>query len=146
MQLYAPQAHLIVVSSLAAREPHLSSYAASKRAGEIAAREVFAGRLTIVRPYVIYGPGDRETLAIFKLAGQTLVPSVGKGTGRIALIHVSDAAAVLAALCDLPVESDKPGARERVVEGKRGSVRVDLGGRRIIKKTIKKNQGEKQLI
>src|SRR3546814_13328836 len=63
----------------------------------IAAREVFAGRLTIVRPSVIYGPGDRETLAIFKLAGQTLVPSVGKGTGRIALIHVSDAAAVLAA-------------------------------------------------
>lgn len=108
MQLYAPQAHLVVVSSLAAREPHLSSYAASKRAGEIAAREVFAGRLTIVRPSVIYGPGDRETLAIFKLAGQTLVPSVGKGTGRIALIHVSDAAAVLAALCDLPVESDKP--------------------------------------
>src|SRR3546814_13721984 len=118
MQRYAPQAHLIVVSSLAAREPHLSSYAASKRAGEIAAREVFAGRLTIVRPSVIYGPGDRETLAIFKLAGQTLVPSVGKGTGRIALIHVSDAAA----------------DRKSVVYGKSVSVRVDLGGRRIIKK------------
>src|SRR3546814_9974387 len=103
--------HLIVVSSLAAREPHLSSYAASKRAGEIAAREVFAGRLTIVRPSVIYGPGDRETLAIFKLAGQTLVPSVGKGTGRIALIHVSDAADVLAAL-----QIGRASCRERVCQ------------------------------
>src|SRR3546814_7004119 len=77
---------------------------------------VQTGALPIfVRPSVIYGPGDRETLAIFKLAGQTLVPSVGKGTGRIALIHVSDAAAVLAALCDLPVESDKPVDRKSVV-------------------------------
>src|SRR3546814_7540046 len=39
MQLYAPQAHLVVVSSLAAREPPLSSYSARKRACALAARE-----------------------------------------------------------------------------------------------------------
>src|SRR5437763_8202489 len=48
----------IHISSLAAREPQLSDYGASKRAGE----EVVADHrfdLTILRPPVVYGPGDR---------------------------------------------------------------------------------------
>lgn len=95
----APGARLIAVSSLAAREPDLSDYAASKRAGEDAARAVYADaprRLTVVRPPMIYGPWDRETLTVFKTAARPLVPLVG--SGRLAAIHVSDAAAALGAL------------------------------------------------
>jgi nucleoside-diphosphate-sugar epimerase len=96
---YSPEARFIAISSLAAREPQLSDYAASKRAGEDAARAAYGDaleRLLIIRPPAIYGPWDRETLAIFKAASQPLVPIFGRG--RAAIVHVATAAAVLARL------------------------------------------------
>jgi nucleoside-diphosphate-sugar epimerase len=96
---HAPDARFIAVSSLAAREPHLSDYAASKRAGEEAARTAFAGapsQLVIVRPPAIYGPWDRETLAIFQAASHAAVPVFGRG--RMAIVHAGAAAAALARL------------------------------------------------
>ncbi|HUF56246.1 MAG TPA: NAD-dependent epimerase/dehydratase family protein, partial [Thermohalobaculum sp.] len=66
----APGAPLIVVSSLAAREPGLSDYAASKRAGEEAVLRAAAGPVTVLRPPVLYGPWDRETLALFRAAAR----------------------------------------------------------------------------
>ena len=98
----APAAHLVGVSSLAARTPTLSAYAESKRAGEAALADAFAGRLSIVRPPVIYGPSDRETLAIFRVAGRQLVPIPGGPGTRIAMIHVADAAAAIAAVASRP--------------------------------------------
>ena len=97
-QREAPGAHLIGVSSLAARMPRLSSYAHSKRAGEAGMTAAFAGRLTIVRPPVVYGPWDRETLAIFRAAAGPIVPVPGLPEARIAMIHVADAASAIAAL------------------------------------------------
>jgi nucleoside-diphosphate-sugar epimerase len=94
-----PDARFIAISSLVAREPTLSDYAASKRAGEDAARAAYAdapGQLVIIRPPAIYGPWDRETLAIFKAASQPVVPIFGEG--RAAIIHVAAAADVLARL------------------------------------------------
>ena len=100
----APDARFVLVSSLSAREPQLSAYAASKAAGEDAVREVLAPeRLTIVRPPAIYGPGDRETLALFKaIARLPALPAPGPAKARLALIHVADAAAQIAALADRP--------------------------------------------
>jgi len=95
----APDARFVAVSSLAAREPQLSDYAASKRAGEAAALAAYGDardRLVIVRPPAIYGPGDRETLAIFKAASRAVVPIFG--SGRAAIVHVADAAAAIARL------------------------------------------------
>lgn len=95
----APDARFIAISSLAAREPQLSDYAASKRAGEDAARASYgdaANKLVIIRPPAIYGPWDRETLAIFKAASQPVVPVFG--TGRTAIVHVASAAGALAQL------------------------------------------------
>jgi uncharacterized protein YbjT (DUF2867 family) len=66
-------ARLVLVSSLAAREPNLSDYAGSKRGGEDAAREIMGGDLTIVRPPAIYGPGDVETLRLFEMASKSPV-------------------------------------------------------------------------
>lgn len=85
------------VSSLAAREPRLSPYAMSKRAGETAIGR-FADRLSIaiVRPPAIYGPGDRATLPLLKslLSPVAFIPAVP--TARFSLMHVADVARVLA--------------------------------------------------
>lgn len=97
----AAGARFILVSSLAAREPGLSHYAASKRAGEEAVRATDPSAL-IVRPPAIYGPGDTETLALFRLAARSPVLPVLSPKSRIAMIHVHDAAAKLVAFCRSP--------------------------------------------
>jgi len=83
------------VSSLAAREPDLSLYGASKaRAEELV--ESSGLDWAIVRPPAVYGPGDRETLELFKMAkrGVVLLPPAG----RMSLIHVEDLARLLLSL------------------------------------------------
>lgn len=90
MLAQAPQAHCLLVSSLAARHPELSHYAASKRAAEEVARELLADRLSIVRPPAVFGPGDRETLAFFKMVSSGFVPLIGGPKARSAVIHVED--------------------------------------------------------
>lgn len=97
----APEAHCVLVSSLAAREPRLSPYAASKRAGEQAAVEALgpAGRWVVLRPSVIYGPGDREGLLLRRLAASAIVPVPRAPEPRIAMVHARDVAAAIAVLC-----------------------------------------------
>lgn len=97
-------ARMLLVSSLAAREPRLSEYAASKRAGEEAARAVLGDRLTILRPPAIYGPGDVETLGVFEAAQRLPVVPVFDSRARVAMIHVEDAARQIAAAASRPPE------------------------------------------
>jgi uncharacterized protein YbjT (DUF2867 family) len=75
------------ISSLAAREPKLSSYGWSKAKAE---RLAAASGLdwTIIRPPAIYGPGDTETLELFRMARRGLVALPPKG--HFSLIHVED--------------------------------------------------------
>ncbi len=94
----------VLISSLAAREPQLSPYAHSKRQAEEALRHLGAGlNWRVLRPGVVYGPGDRATLPLFRqfLRGFALVPG---GSGRFSMIYVEDlAAAAVAALApELP--------------------------------------------
>jgi nucleoside-diphosphate-sugar epimerase len=83
------------VSSLAAREPKLSMYGDSKCRAE---QLVMSSGLdwAIVRPPAVYGPGDKETLELFRMAklGVMLMPP----KGRISVIHVDDLARLLLAL------------------------------------------------
>lgn len=90
----------LLVSSLAAREPQLSTYAASKRAGEDAARQVLGDRLTVLRPPAIYGPGDVETLGVFRAALRLPLAPVFDPRARVAMIHVEDAARQIAAAAE----------------------------------------------
>lgn len=92
---------LVLISSLAAREPGLSSYAASKRAGEEALRTIDE-RLpwTVLRPPAVYGPGDRETLAFFKGAGRGIGVMLGGANARFSLLHVDDLIAAIRAVLD----------------------------------------------
>lgn len=89
---------MLLVSSLAAREPTLSDYAATKRAGEEAARVVLGDRLGVVRPPALYGPGDPETLPLFKLAAKSPVLPLLDRQASITLMHVEDAARQIVAL------------------------------------------------
>jgi nucleoside-diphosphate-sugar epimerase len=94
----APAARFLLVSSLAAREPQLSDYAASKRAGEEAVLERLGDRAAVLRPSVVYGPGDRETLIFFQLAARRFVPLLGAADARAALIHVADLVRLIVAM------------------------------------------------
>lgn len=90
------------VSSLAAREPALSLYGASKARSEELVR-ASGVRFAIVRPPAVYGPGDRETLDLFKMAkrGLMLMPP----QGRLSVLHADDLSALLLALA----RPDAPG-------------------------------------
>ncbi len=87
----------ILMSSLAAREPHLSPYGASKQAGERALAR-HGGGWTVLRPPAVYGPGDRGTLDFFRLYRRGLAPLPGGDAGRLSLIHGEDLAGAVAAL------------------------------------------------
>jgi nucleoside-diphosphate-sugar epimerase len=97
----APSARCVLVSSLAAREPQLSAYAESKRAGEAAALAELgeAGRWVVLRPSVIYGPGDRDGLALCKLASAPIVPVPRAPEPRIGFVHARDVAEAIVTLC-----------------------------------------------
>ena len=88
-----PVPRFLLISSLAAREPHLSYYAASKRLGEkvLAAK---SDRLfwTIYRPCAVYGPGDREILPIFEWMAKGIAPVLGSGNAHFSLLFVRDLA------------------------------------------------------
>lgn len=95
-------ARFVHVSSLAAREPGLSLYGASKQAAEAI---VAASALdwVMVRPAIIYGPG--ELLDLFRMAarGFVLLPP----RGRASIIGVDD-------LADLLIACAAPGAPAHV--------------------------------
>lgn len=94
----APRAHFLHVSSLAAREPSLSDYAASKRAGEEVVLETLRERATVLRPPAIYGPGDRESMIFFQLARGKRIPLLGAPEARAAMMHVDDLTGLMVAL------------------------------------------------
>ena len=102
---------LVVVSSLAAAGPcagdqprvegdfpaPVSAYGRSKLAGELAAAR-YAGEMeiTIVRPPIVFGPGDRGVLEMFRPIARTGLHFVpGREERRVSLIHVADLAALL---------------------------------------------------
>ncbi len=95
----APDAAFVLISSLAARRPEISPYAASKAAGEAAVRAALVGRkLAILRPPAIYGPFDAATKPLFDAIRLGVAPRLGPAAARFAMIYVDDAAgAALAA-------------------------------------------------
>ena len=102
---------LVLVSSLAAAGPSsdardearhpapVSRYGRAKLAGEEAAR-AHAERvpLTIVRPPLVLGEGDRSLLPVFKMAQRGLI--VAPSRARLSLIHVDDLVACLIAAAE----------------------------------------------
>jgi nucleoside-diphosphate-sugar epimerase len=89
---------LLSLSSLAAREPLLSCYAASKHKGEQVLREQ-AGDLSwlALRPPAVYGPGDRELLPLFSLMARGIAPVPGNPAARFSMVYVDDVATLVLA-------------------------------------------------
>ena len=89
----------VQVSSLAAREPSLSLYGGSKARAEALVRGSGL-EFAIVRPPAVYGPGDKETLDLFRMASQGLI--LLPPEGRLSLIHADDLARLLVTLAASP--------------------------------------------
>ena len=123
----------LLISSLAAREPAISAYAASKYGAEEA---VAAHGATlehcVLRPPAIYGPGDRATLPLFRqlARGFLFVPKVPGA--RFSLLHVADLAAAVERLLAVP---SWPGRVVELDDGRPGgygwSDLLDAAGRHL---------------
>lgn len=85
----------VFVSSLAAREPKLSTYGASKARAETLV-EACGLDWSIVRPPAVYGPRDIDMLDLFRAAKMGVVPLPPGGATSI--IHADDLARLLIAL------------------------------------------------
>jgi len=100
---------MVYVSSLAAGGPApadaprvetdppapLTAYGHSKLGGERAIRAIDGLQWTILRPTVVYGPGDRGMFPVFRLAAHGILPHVGRTTAKYMFVHVRDLARVI---------------------------------------------------
>ena len=131
----APDAHLIQISSLAARRPDLSWYAASKRAAE----EVVASncrRFSILRPPAVYGPDDPALAGFWRTLARGWLIRAGAGQARFSLLHVDDLAEAICRLVEhgptgevLPLAGPQPDGGWRwedlaALAGKTGDRRI----------------------
>ncbi len=144
-----PPPRFLSLSSLAARQPGLSYYAASKREGERVLSSASGGvSWTVLRPPAVYGPGDRELMPLFLWMRRGLAPIPGVARARFSLLFVDDlASAVLEWLnrgggerAVLELHDGKPGGYEwqdliETVERLRGRrpirLRVPVAGLRV---------------
>lgn len=99
----------LFISSVTAREPHLSHYAASKAAAEglILDRE-WPFETLVMRPPAIYGPGDMEILKILKATKYGFLPAPGSRKNRFSMIHGADLARAIAILINFKSFTHKP--------------------------------------
>jgi nucleoside-diphosphate-sugar epimerase len=94
---------LLLVSSLAAREPGLSWYSRSKYQAEQCLHDGPADLdWAIIRPPAVYGPGDKEMLPVFLWMARGIAPVPGDPAARVSLIHVEDLASAIIACLRLP--------------------------------------------
>ena len=88
-----PVPRFLLISSLAAREPGMSYYAASKRKAEtVLADQAGSMPWAVLRPPAVYGPGDKEMLPLLRWMARGVALVVGSGNERISLLYVDDLA------------------------------------------------------
>jgi len=94
----------IHLSSLAAREPDLSDYSASKRAGE----ECLTGselNWVVLRPPAVYGPDDPALAPLWRALAKGWLIRTGPAQARFSLLHVRDLASGIVELVKDPAPS-----------------------------------------
>lgn len=86
----------VFVSSISARNPELSAYAASKRVAEdYLVSQTGEMETLILRPSAIYGPGDKATLPLLAALQKSIALVPGQRGARFSLLHVKDFARVV---------------------------------------------------
>lgn len=129
----SPDAAFLLVSSLAAREPHLSPYARSKGEGEAAVMAASGGRAQMARPCAIYGAGDRAGMGLFQAADVSpVLLAPADRDARLTLVHVADCARAIVAMAAAP----QPGRTAAVTDA-----RVDGYAWREIAETLARAAG-----
>lgn len=112
----SPRAMFVHVSSQAAAGPArggipvteqdtpapVSWYGKSKLEGERRVESAFRGTWCVIRPTVVYGPGDTGLLELFKPIQWGVAPIIAGGHSRVQLIDVADLARVLVAVAGRP--------------------------------------------
>lgn len=116
----AADVRLVHISSLAAGGPApaaaprdendpdapLTPYGRSKLDGERAVKATEGLRWTILRPGVVYGPGDRAVLPLLRLAARGVLLQVGRRDAAFTFIHVSDVVQSIEAAVDARDDGD----------------------------------------
>jgi dihydroflavonol-4-reductase len=111
-----PGARFVLVSSQAAAGPAregrvvteadeprpVSWYGLSKLEGENAVARLFPGPWCVIRPAVVYGPGDPGLLEMFRVVQKGIAPILAGGRRRLQLIAVQDLARMLVAAATRP--------------------------------------------
>src|SRR5438477_1717563 len=111
----SPGALFLLVSSQAAAGPSRSGapvreedparpvswYGLSKREAEVAVTATWPGRWSVLRPGVVYGPGDRGLLSYFRMAASGWLP-VPAPRRRVQLIEVRQVADAIARALETP--------------------------------------------
>lgn len=69
-----------------------SPYGVSKLEGELALAAIAGLRFAVVRPCSVFGPGDRDFLALFRMVRRGLFPRLGPGGAAYSFCHVDDVA------------------------------------------------------
>jgi nucleoside-diphosphate-sugar epimerase len=127
----APMVH---ISSLAAAGPAplsaprseddepapITAYGESKLAGERVVQATPALRWLVLRPGVVYGPGDRALLPLLRYARLGVLPLVGNERSAYMFIYIDDA--IRAILAAIDVVRRDPSARATVFIGHREPV------------------------
>lgn len=106
----------VFISSIAARGPNktredqegigpVCHYGKSKKeAEEVVLKYQNSFPVVLVRPPIVYGPGDRETLTLFKMFKKGFFPVIGREKRKISFVYVVDLASWLGCL----VEQNNP--------------------------------------
>jgi nucleoside-diphosphate-sugar epimerase len=136
-------ARLIHVSSLAAAGPAsaahprseddpsapVTPYGVSKLESERVIASLGGLSWTVLRPGVVYGPGDRAVLTLFQFANRGLLPLVGRPDAAYTFIHVSDVVRTIDAALSAPATGDtifvghpQPVTARQLLEGIRAAV------------------------
>jgi nucleoside-diphosphate-sugar epimerase len=88
-----------VAPSTEASPPNpMTPYGRSKLASERVVQAAVGLRWTILRPAIVYGPGDRSLLPLFRWAKRGILPIIGRQDAAYTFVHVSDVARAIAAV------------------------------------------------
>jgi len=136
-------ARLVHISSLAAAGPAgphaprsegdlpapMTAYGRSKLEGERVVAAVAGLQWTILRPGVVYGPGDRALLPLFVLASRGVLPNIGRASAAYTFVYITDLVNAIASAVDRGEGSDvlfvghsKPVTTRALLEGVRKAV------------------------